>query len=113
MATRRVEQEKRPRLFRHVRFAGQKRTCAVQGAMSLRPLAATSRLYSNLRAILWHQHCQNDRYEEKCRCICNQMAAFGRIIESLNAHDGTVNHARLHGEPNKALVRVGVLRCDE
>src|SRR3954451_2525053 len=60
-----------------------------------------------------HQYCKNDRHEEERGYISYQMAAFGRIVEGLSAHDRPVNHARPHGEPDNALVRIGVSRCDE
>src|SRR5262249_14283867 len=71
-----------------------------------------SRPYSCLRGT-GHQYCENDRHEEERRHIRYQMATFTRITEGLYAHDRAVNHARPHGEPDKALVRVGILRCDE
>ena len=37
-----------------------------------------------------------------------QMTALGRIGEGLNAHDRPVNQARPHGEPDEALVSVGI-----
>src|SRR3954462_7232395 len=54
-----------------------------------------------------HQRCKNDRHEEERRRISYQMAAFGRIVEGLNAHDCPVNHTRPHGEPDNALVCIG------
>ena len=60
-----------------------------------------------------HQDSKNDRHEEERRHICNQVAAFSRIIEGLNSHDRAVNHARPHGKPDDALVRVGISGCDK
>jgi CHAT domain len=55
-----------------------------------------------------HQHCKYDRNENERRHISDQMTALGRIGEGLNAHDRPVNHARPHGEPDEALVSVGI-----
>jgi len=77
-----------------------------------RPEADISRSYSCLRSP-GHQYGKNDRHEEERRHVCYQMAAFGRIIEGLNAHDRAVNYARPDGEPDNALVRVGISRRDE
>src|SRR5262245_8011917 len=68
---------------------------------------------SCLSRLLWHQDSKNDRHEEERRHICDQMATFSRIIEGLNSHDRAVNHARPHGEPDDALVRIGVSGRDE
>ena len=40
--------------------------------------------------------------------ISYQMTALGRIAEGLNPHDRRVNHARPYGEPDEALVSVGI-----
>src|SRR6516164_6605708 len=105
---------------------GHKQTCALQKAMSALPPKATLDAYflmsarAQYRTLVscthacstGHQYCENDRHEEECRHIRYQMAAFARVTESLYAHDRAMNHARPHGEPDKALVRVGVPRCD-
>src|SRR5262249_10052819 len=60
-----------------------------------------------------HQHCKYDRHENKRWHISHQMTALGRVAEGLNAHDRRVNHARPHGEPDEALVSVGISCGDE
>jgi hypothetical protein len=55
-----------------------------------------------------HQHCKYDRNENERRHISDQMTALGRIGKGLNAHDRPVNHTRPHGEPDEALVSVGI-----
>src|SRR5258708_26560925 len=41
------------------------------------------------------------------------MTAFLHIVEGLNGHEPSVHHARPYGEPDNALVRSGILRCEE
>jgi hypothetical protein len=60
-----------------------------------------------------HQYRKNDRHEEERRHVCYQMAAFGWIMEGLRGHDRAVNHARPHGKPDDAPVRIGISRSDE
>ena len=67
-------------------------------------VAVTLKLVHSAR----HQHCKYDRHENERRQVSHQMTALGRIGEALNAHDRPVNHARPHGEPDDALVSVGV-----
>ena len=55
-----------------------------------------------------HQHGKDDRNENERRRISHQMTAFSRIAEALNAHDRPMNYARPHGEPDKALVSIGI-----
>src|SRR5262249_2318720 len=55
-----------------------------------------------------HQHCKYDGNENKRGHISHQMTALGRIAEGLNAHDRPMNHARPYGEPDEALVSVGI-----
>ncbi len=67
-------------------------------------VAATLKLVHSAR----HQHCKYDRNENKRGHISDQMTALGRIAEGLYAHDRPMNHARPHGEPDEALVSVGI-----
>jgi hypothetical protein len=55
-----------------------------------------------------HQHRKYDRNENKRGHISYQVTALGRIAEGLNAHDRPMSHARPHGEPDEALVSVGI-----
>src|SRR5262249_183340 len=67
-------------------------------------VAATLKLVQSAR----HQHCKYDRNENERGHISHQMTALGRIAEGLNPHDRRVNHARPYGEPDEALVSVGM-----
>src|SRR5215475_11792252 len=67
-------------------------------------VVATFKLVQSAR----HQHCKYDRNENKRGHISDQMTALGRIAEGLNTHDRPMNHARPHGEPDEALVSVGI-----
>src|SRR5262249_59078685 len=62
----------------------------------------------NLLQSARHQHCKYDRNENERGHISHQMTALGRIAEGLNPHDRRVNHARPYGEPDEALVSVGI-----
>jgi len=55
-----------------------------------------------------HQHCKDDRNENKRRHISHQVPALARILDRLNAHDRRMNHARPDGEPYEALVSIGI-----
>src|SRR5262249_37598081 len=55
-----------------------------------------------------HQHCKYDCNENERGHISHQMTALGRITEGLHPHDHRVNHARPYGEPDEALVSVGI-----
>jgi hypothetical protein len=71
------------------------------------PVGQRWRTRSSLRGPR-HQHCKYDRNENERRHIADQMTAFDRIAEGLNAHDCSVNHVRPHGEPDDAFVSVGI-----
>src|SRR5262249_45565644 len=67
-------------------------------------VAATLKLVQSAR----HQHCKYDGNQNKRGHISDQMTALGRIAKGLNTHDRPMNHARPHGEPDEALVSVGI-----
>src|SRR6516165_5051907 len=67
-------------------------------------VAVTLKLVQSAR----RQRCKYDRHENKRWHISHQMTALGRVAEGLNPHDRRVNHARPHGEPDEALVSVGI-----
>src|SRR5215467_11407097 len=71
--------------------------------------AVTLKLVQSAR----RQHCKYDRHQNKRWHISQQMTALGRVAEGLNPHDRRVNHARPHGEPDEALVSVGISCGDE
>jgi hypothetical protein len=72
-------------------------------------VAATLKLVQSAR----RQRCKYDRDENKRWHISQEMTALGRVAHGLNAHDYRVNHARPHGEPDEARVRVGISCGDE
>src|SRR5215472_14725342 len=72
-------------------------------------VAAALKLVQSAR----RQRCKYDRNENKRWHISQEMTALGRVAHGLNAHDCRVDHARPHGEPDEARVRVGISCGDE
>src|SRR5262249_51691755 len=57
-----------------------------------------------------HPDPKDERYQEQRRHVAKQMTPFCRIAEGLQCHDYSVHHARPHGEPDDALMRVRIAR---